>query len=100
MLSDYFHIKGLESGIYGDPPSFLHWARQAAVYVASLTTMKFLVLLILIWFPPLLTIGEWLLSWTRIGRGDSLQVILYAIFPPLVYMSNQSPASWEYSQLL
>jgi hypothetical protein len=41
--------------------------------------MKFLVLLILIWFPSLLAIGEWLLSWTHIGRGDSIQVILYVV---------------------
>ncbi|KAF8338547.1 vacuolar membrane protein-domain-containing protein [Amanita rubescens] len=82
MLSDHFHLKGFESGVYGDPPSFLYWARQATVYVVALTTMKLLVLLILIWFPGLLPIGEWLLSWTHIGRGDSIQVIfVMGIFP-------------------
>lgn len=83
MLSDHFHLKGFESGVYGDPPSFLYWARQATVYVVALTTMKLLILLILIWFPGLLPIGEWLLSWTHIGRGDSIQVILYAVSLPL-----------------
>ncbi|KAK2466001.1 hypothetical protein APHAL10511_001642 [Amanita phalloides] len=82
LLSDTLHLQGFESGIYGDPPSFLYWMRQAVVYVSSLTTMKFLVLLILTWLPGLLTIGEWLLVWTHIGDGDSLEVIfVMGIFP-------------------
>jgi hypothetical protein len=100
MLSDHFHLKGFESGVYGDPPSFLYWARQATVYVVALTTMKLLVLLILIWFPGLLPIGEWLLSWTHIGRGDSIQVILYAISLCLAHVpDHQFLVSWAYSRL-
>ncbi|KAF8622193.1 hypothetical protein AX15_007302 [Amanita polypyramis BW_CC] len=82
LLSNKLNFKGFESGVYGDPPSYSYWMRQAAVYVSSLTAMKFLVLLILIWFPGLFTIGDWLLSWTRIGSGDTFQVVfVMGIFP-------------------
>lgn len=68
--------------------------------------MKFLVLLILIWFPSLLAIGEWLLSWTHIGRGDSIQVILYVVSLLVsTYLINVQchgiiPNYYEYSAVL
>jgi len=77
LLSEKFTFKGFESGKYGTPPSVNYWARQAAIYVLALTTMKLLVLALLILFPGIFKIGEWLLSWTWTGEGDSLQVILY-----------------------
>lgn len=77
VMNDKFHLKGFESGVYGNPPSFYYWARQAAIYVCALTTMKFLVIGLLALFPGMFTIGAWLLSWTWTGDGDALQVILY-----------------------
>lgn len=76
LFSEKLHIKGIESGVYGTPPSFDYWARQAAIYVLSLTTMKLLVLGLLALFPRIFKIGEWLLSWTWTGDGDAFQVIL------------------------
>ena len=76
VFSEKLQLKGFESGVYGDPPSFKYWPRQAALYVLSLMTMKLFVIGLLILFPFLFTIGEWLLSWT--ADGDALQVILYA----------------------
>ena len=83
ILSEKLQYSGFESGVYGNPPSFNFWARQAALYVMSLTTMKLLVIMILILFPGILQVGEWLLRWTRGGDGGSLQVILCAlhVFP-------------------
>ena len=86
--------------MYGDPPSFKYWPRQAALYVLSLMTMKLLVIGLLILFPFLLTIGEWLLSWT--GDGDALQVILYAhTFHSSfgVFFRQLSAAQWAFSPL-
>lgn len=80
LFSEKLQLKGFESGIYGTPPSVKYWARQAALYVLSLTTMKLIVILILILFPGIFLVGEWLLSWTRVGEGDSIQVILCVIF--------------------
>ena len=77
LLIDKLNLKGFESGKYGSPPSIFYWARQAAVYVLSLTTMKLAVFLLFALFPGIFDIGEWLLSWTWTGKGDALQVILY-----------------------
>jgi hypothetical protein len=76
LLTDKLNLKGFESGKYGTPPSLYWWARQAAVYVLSLTTMKLLVVLLLALFPGLFDAAEWVLSWTWTGEGDALQVIL------------------------
>jgi len=44
--------------------------------------MKFIVILLLIFFPGIFRIGEWLLSWTWTGDGDALQVIFtMGLFP-------------------
>jgi len=68
------HFKGFQSWQYGSPPSPSFWARQAAVYVVSLTSMKLLVILLLVSWHKLIDIGAWLLSW--LGSGDIAQVVL------------------------
>ena len=78
FFSDKLQFKGFQSGQYGSPPSPSYWARQAAVYVVSLTTMKLLVVLLLASWNKLLDIGAWLLSW--LGNGDTAQVVL-CVFP-------------------
>jgi len=77
LFTDKFMLKGFESGIYGNPPMFSYWARQAALYVLALTTMKAVVITTLVLFPGIYLVGEWLLSWTWTGEGDAVQVILY-----------------------
>lgn len=74
LLSDRMHLNGFQSGQYGDPPSFVYWVRQAAVYVTSLTTMKLLVVGLFAVWPGIKKIGQWLLSWT--GGSDAAQVIM------------------------
>ncbi|KAJ3735231.1 vacuolar membrane protein-domain-containing protein [Lentinula guzmanii] len=82
VFSERLHLKGFESGIYGNPPRVKYWARQAALYVVALTTMKFLVIGLLALFPGLFKIGAWLLSWTWTDEGDAFQVIfVMGIFP-------------------
>jgi len=82
VLSKKLCIKGLNTGQYGNPPSFNYWARQAAVYVFALTTMKLLVVAVIAVFPGISAVGDWLLSWTSIGDGEAFQVIfVMGIFP-------------------
>ncbi|KAF9226867.1 hypothetical protein BS17DRAFT_776254 [Gyrodon lividus] len=82
VLSKKLCIKGLNTGQYGNPPSFKYWARQAAVYVFALTTMKLLVVALFAVWPGISAVGDWLLSWTSIGDGESFQVIfVMGIFP-------------------
>lgn len=77
LLSKKCGIKGLKTGQYGKPPSVTYWVRQAAVYVFSLTTMKLLVVALFAFWPGVSTIGDWLLGWTTLWDGESVQVILY-----------------------
>ncbi|KAI6135197.1 vacuolar membrane protein-domain-containing protein [Pisolithus thermaeus] len=82
LLSKKLHLKGFRSGQYGNPPSLAYWARQAAVYVFSLTTMKFLVVALFAIWPGIFRLGDWLLDWTSVGDGESFQVIfVMGIFP-------------------
>jgi hypothetical protein len=76
LLSQKLQLKGFESGQYGSPPSFAYWAKQAAVYVLALTSMKLLVVVLLATIPGIVRVGKWLLSWTQIMDSDALQVIL------------------------
>lgn len=76
ILTEQFHIHGLQSGQYGDgpKPSIRFWARQAAVYVACLLGMKIAVVILFAVWPGIFSIGEWLLSWT--GNSDLVQVVV------------------------
>lgn len=80
LFTDRLRLKGFESGVYGDPPSFKFWMRQAALYLLSLTTMKVVVVTFLALFPGVYRFGEWLLKWTWLGEQDDFQVVLYVIF--------------------
>ncbi|KAI0287606.1 vacuolar membrane protein-domain-containing protein [Russula brevipes] len=80
LLTSKLQFKGFQSGQYGSPPSLNYWARQAAVYVVSLTSMKLLVVLLLTSWHKLLDIGAWLLSW--LGNGETAQVVFtMGLFP-------------------
>ncbi|KAF7332362.1 hypothetical protein MKEN_00117900 [Mycena kentingensis (nom. inval.)] len=82
VMVEKLHLKGFESGVYGTPPSFQFWLRQATIYVCALCTMKLLVIGLLALLPGLFTLGAWLLSWTWTGDGDALQVVFtMGIFP-------------------
>jgi hypothetical protein len=65
---------GFESGKYGNPPSFISWMKQSAVYILSITTMKLLVIGLFAAWPGIFHVGQWLLSWT--GDGSNFQIVL------------------------
>lgn len=79
LFAKRFRLKGYESGQYGSPPLMSYWARQAAVYVVALTTMKMLVVGLFTVWPGISQVGDWLLSWTAIGNGDAFQIILCVV---------------------
>jgi hypothetical protein len=64
LFTDKLQFKGFQSGQseYGSPPSLNYWARQAAVHVVSLTSMRLFVVLLLASRRRLLDIGAWVLS--------------------------------------
>jgi len=80
IFTTKLHFKGFLSGQYGSPPSLNYWARQATVYVVSLTSMKLLVILLLVSWHKLIDIGAWLLGW--LGNSDAAQVVFtMGLFP-------------------
>ncbi|KAG1805208.1 vacuolar membrane protein-domain-containing protein [Suillus subaureus] len=82
LLAKRLYLKGYESGQYGSPPSIAYWARQAAVYVFALMSMKMLVVGLFTVWPGISKVGDWLLSWTAIGNGDAFQIIfVMGLFP-------------------
>lgn len=102
LFTAKLQFKGFQSGQYGTPPSLNYWARQAAVYVVSLTSMKLLVVLLLASLHRLLDFGAWLLSW--LGNGDTAQVVLYVFVPGIVrrdFEPTSGPtARWAFSRYL
>lgn len=85
VLTEQFHVHGLQTGQYGDgpKPSIKFWARQAAVYVFCLLGMKVVVVLLFAIWPGIFAIGEWLLSWT--GNSDTVQVVVVMGICPIVF---------------
>ncbi|OCH95906.1 hypothetical protein OBBRIDRAFT_787754 [Obba rivulosa] len=80
FFTERCHLKGFESGNYGKPPSLNYWARQAAVYVFALTTMKLLVVGLFVAWPGIFEWGAWLLQF--LGPSDAMQVIfVMGLFP-------------------
>ncbi|KAI5116617.1 hypothetical protein M0805_007788 [Coniferiporia weirii] len=79
-FTNILHLKGFESGQYGEPPSIRHWLRQAVVYVASLSTMKIVVIGLFAAWPGIFKIGDWLLSWTG-GRDATQVIVVMGLFP-------------------
>ncbi|KAF8559439.1 hypothetical protein OG21DRAFT_1562464 [Imleria badia] len=85
LFSKKFGIKGLKTGQYGNPPSFTYWLRQAAVYIFALTAMKLLVVVLFAFWPDISAIGDWLLGWTTLWDGDSVQVVfVMGVFPMIM----------------
>ncbi|KAI0030678.1 vacuolar membrane protein-domain-containing protein [Vararia minispora EC-137] len=80
LFSEGLHLKGFESGQYGSPPSFKYWVRQTGVYVAALTTMKFVIIGLFLLWPGIFAIGTWLID--LLGEDEHVQVVFtMGLFP-------------------
>lgn len=69
-----------ETGYYGSPFSLSLWGEQAAVYVACLTAMKVVVLILFWLFPFLEDVMSWALSWIT---NEEAQVFVVMLVIPL-----------------
>jgi hypothetical protein len=69
-----------ETGYYGSPFSLSLWGEQAAVYVACLTAMKVVVLILFWLFPFLEDVMSWTLSWIT---NEEAQVFVVMLVIPL-----------------
>jgi hypothetical protein len=79
--------QSIESGHYGTPPKTKWWAKQSLIYFLGLLGMKFIVLLIFIFFPWISHVGDWALSWTE--GNEKLQVFFVMLFFPVVMNATQ-----------
>ena len=70
--------------------------------------MKLIVVTILKLWPDIYAAGEWLLSWTRVSKGDALQVVVYVqvdslqclLIEPFLQFNGHFPHYHEYSPIL
>lgn len=65
-ITEFYRLKGFESGIYGDEhgDQMKSWSKQLGIYVLALVTMKVVVLVLFGLCPWLERLGEWVLEWT------------------------------------
>lgn len=80
LMRRYFQPE-YQTGFYGSPFSVTLWGEQAAVYVACLTAMKIVVLILFWLFPFLEDIMSWTLSWIT---NLEAQVFIVMLVIPLI----------------
>ncbi|BGO89263.1 hypothetical protein NBRC10512_003921 [Rhodotorula toruloides] len=81
LMHTTFNQPAYQTGFYGSPFSLSLWGEQAAIYVACLTAMK-IVVLVLFWaFPVLEDVMSWMLGWVT---DDEAQVFIVMLVLPLV----------------
>ncbi|KAJ2467592.1 hypothetical protein GGI03_001476, partial [Coemansia sp. RSA 2337] len=81
-LAQRLNVKGLESGHYGDPPSWKRWIKQASIFCASMIFMKLTVVLMITLFPLLVGLGDLILKPVQLTHSPRFQIIfVMAIWP-------------------
>ncbi|KAJ2817570.1 hypothetical protein FBU31_006179, partial [Coemansia sp. 'formosensis'] len=81
-LAQRLNVKGLESGHYGDPPSWKRWIKQAGIFCASMIFMKLTVVLLITLFPLLVGLGDLILKPIQMAHSPRFEIIfVMAIWP-------------------
>lgn len=76
-------VRGVDTGEYGDPPSYMNYTKQLAIYFVGLFSMKLVVYLMMEIFPFLVLLASWILNWS--DSQPELQVFLVMfLFPVLL----------------
>ncbi|PIA13799.1 hypothetical protein COEREDRAFT_20176, partial [Coemansia reversa NRRL 1564] len=83
-LAARFKIGGLESGNYGDPPSWRIWLKQASLFCASMLCMKLTVVMLVALMPFLLVIGDLILKPVLMTHSPHFEIIFVMAIWPLV----------------
>ncbi|KAJ2162614.1 hypothetical protein GGF46_000487 [Coemansia sp. RSA 552] len=77
-------ITGLESGHYGDPPSWRIWMKQGLVFCASMLCMKFTVVMMVALLPFLLAVGDLILKPVQMTHSPRFEIVFVMAVWPLV----------------
>ncbi|KAJ1816089.1 hypothetical protein LPJ60_005466 [Coemansia sp. RSA 2675] len=81
-LAQRLNVKGLESGHYGDPPSWRRWMKQASIFCASMVCMKLTVVLLITLFPLLVGLGDLILKPILMTHSPRFEIVfVMAIWP-------------------
>ncbi|KAJ2493817.1 hypothetical protein IWW37_000203 [Coemansia sp. RSA 2050] len=81
-LAQRLNVKGLESGHYGDPPSWKRWIKQASIFCASMISMKLTVVLLITLFPVLVGLGDLILKPILMTHSPRFEIVfVMAIWP-------------------
>ncbi|KAJ2613134.1 hypothetical protein GGF44_006053, partial [Coemansia sp. RSA 1694] len=92
-----FNVKGLESGHYGDPPSWKRWIKQASIFCASMVCMKLTVVLLITLFPLLVGLGDLILKPIQMTHSPRFEIVfVMAIWP----LSLNIFESWVIDQFI
>ncbi|KAJ2355423.1 hypothetical protein GGF43_002692 [Coemansia sp. RSA 2618] len=92
-----FKITGLESGHYGEPPSWRLWVRQASVFCASMLCMKFTVVILVAGLPFLVAIGDAILKPVQMTGSARFEIVfVMAVWPLLLNIFE----SWVIDQFI
>ncbi|KAJ1806670.1 hypothetical protein LPJ75_004996 [Coemansia sp. RSA 2598] len=83
-LANRFRITGLESGHYGNPPNWRPWIKQAALFCASMVSMKLTVILLITVLPFLVAIGDGILKPVQMLQSPRFQIIFVMAIWPLI----------------
>ncbi|KAJ2283380.1 hypothetical protein GGH14_000926 [Coemansia sp. RSA 370] len=83
-LAMRYKITGLESGHYGDPPSWRLWLRQASIFCLSMICMKLTVIVAVAVFPFLVAIGNAILVPVQMTHSPRFEIVFVMAIWPLV----------------
>ncbi|KAJ2549536.1 hypothetical protein GGH95_006228, partial [Coemansia sp. RSA 1836] len=96
-LAQRFNVKGLESGHYGDPPSWKRWIKQASIFCASMVCMKLTVVLLITLLPLLVGLGDLVLKPIQMTHSPRFEIVfVMAIWP----LSLNIFESWVIDQFI
>ncbi|KAJ2376120.1 hypothetical protein IW150_002169 [Coemansia sp. RSA 2607] len=85
IAADRLKITGLESGHYGDPPSWRRWLKQATLFCISMVSMKLTVILLITILPILVVIGDGILKPVQLLDSPRFQIVfVMAVWPLLL----------------
>ncbi|KAJ2779212.1 hypothetical protein GGI15_003947 [Coemansia interrupta] len=84
ILADRLKITGLESGHYGDPPSWKRWLKQATLFCISMVSMKLTVILLITLLPILVLIGDGILKPVQLLDSPRFQIVFVMAVWPLI----------------
>ncbi|KAJ2496814.1 hypothetical protein GGH96_005565 [Coemansia sp. RSA 1972] len=83
-LAVRYKVTGLESGHYGDPPSWRLWLRQASIFCLSMVCMKLTVIVAVTVFPFLVAVGNAILVPVQMTHSPRFEIVFVMAIWPLV----------------